>query len=144
MSFKQVETYFQQRLKEVEPQFKEHEDAFSIENIGSSRFNHAYHVFFTHMKCSPPSGQVTTDILTVDVALFLKGFRDVKTYLIDSYDIANAFRLNCMRPEYAMNGTLIKNVICTQIKADPEKGNNNAIKMTCTFDVTVNFSTDVL
>ena len=143
MNFVTIENYFKARIKEVEPKFKEHDDAFNTDNIGASKFNFAYHIGFGDMACSPLNQQFTTDVLAIEVELFMKGNRDQRDAMLQAYETSNNFRLNCMKPDFAMTGELIKNVVCTNIKSAPMPGNDNTIKMSCSFDVTMNFSTDM-
>jgi hypothetical protein len=140
LSFALVESYFKDRLKEVEPKFKEHEDAFTTDNIGASQFNYAYHIAFGPMRCGPLRDLITTDIMSIDITLYLNGKQDTRSRMLQAYDVANNFRLNAIAPKNAMSGAMIKNVNGTNIKSEGEKGNDSAIKMTCSFDVTLNFS----
>jgi hypothetical protein len=135
MSFSQVRSYFKTRIAALDAEFEEHEDAFNQDNIGAYNFNKAYHVFYSPVSSGPLNHSSTDDSVTALVSLFFSGDRTPQAALDTAMDFANTYRLACVKPENAMVGTNIKNVVLNNIVAEPLESNDNAIVIR--FDFTV-------
>lgn len=139
MSLSQVRTYFVTRIAALDSEFEEHQDAFNQNNIGAYNFNKAYHIFYGQVSSGPLNHACTDDAVTASVALFFSGDRDPATALATAMDFAHTFRLACIKPENAMIGTNIKNVVLNSIVAEPLESNDNAIVVRLDFTVRMVF-----
>ena len=52
-------------------------------------------------------------------------------------DVANEFRINCLRRSKYQNEVFIKNVVCQTIEAIPLNTNDNAIQVRLSFNISV-------
>lgn len=143
MSFKSVRTYLSNRLLEVDSDFENHSEPFSDENIGDNDFNKRFHIFYGNVSTSLANQTSTQDTVNATVALFFKGYASPQEALDDAMDLANQYRINCLRPKYLLTTPFIKRVTCTQITAEPLPTNDNAIKIILTFSINMIFGIGV-
>jgi hypothetical protein len=141
MSFKPIRTFFQERISEIDSEFSEHEDAFSLENIGANQLNKKFHIFYGNVATTSSNQNTTSDVVTAQVNLFFSGYRTGAEALDDAMDVANEFRINCLRRTKYTNQTFIKNVVNQSIEAIPLETNDNAIQVRLTFNISVIFGT---
>lgn len=143
MSFKPVRTFLESRLIEVDSDFEVHDDAFSFENIGNNDFNKRYHIFYGNVATSVDNQHTTNDVVNATVSLFFRGYRNATESLDESMDIANSYRLNCLKIAPLRDQQFIKRVVCSSIQAEPLDTNDNSIKITLQFSINVIFGTAV-
>lgn len=143
MSFKPIRTFLEARLLEVDQDFELHDDAFEIGNIGDNDFDKRYHIFYGNVTTSSANQNTTTDVVTADVTLTFSGQRNATEALDTAMDIANKYRINCLRPAFLRNQTFIKKVVANSIRATPLDTNDNAISIVLSFNITVIFGTGI-
>lgn len=143
MSFKPVRSFLEARLLEVDSDFEVHDDAFSLENIGNNDFNKRYHIFYGNVATSVDNQHTTNDIVNATVTLFFRGYRNATESLDESMDLANTYRLNCLKIAPLRAQDFIKRVVCSSIQAEPLDSNDNSIKITLQFSINVIFGTAV-
>lgn len=143
MSFKPVRSFLEARLLEVDSDFEVHDDAFSLENIGNNDFNKRYHIFYGNVATSVDNQHTTNDIVNATVTLFFRGYRNATESLDESMDLANTYRLNCLKIAPLRAQDFIKRVVCSSIQAEPIDTNDNSIKVTLQFSINVIFGTAV-
>lgn len=141
MSFKPIRTFFQNRIAEIDSDFTEHEDAFNFENIGANQLDRKYHIFYGNVTTTAANQNTTNDVVSAQVNLFFSGYRTGAEALDSAMDIANEFRINCLRRTKYAGETFIKNVVCQNIEAIPLNTNDNAIQIRLTFNISVIFGT---
>ena len=143
MSFKPVRSFLEARLLEIDRDFEVHDDAFSLENIGNNDFNKRYHIFYANVATSVDNQHTTNDVVNATVSLFFRGYRNATESLDESMDLANTFRLNCLKIAPIRAQDFIKRVVCNSIQAEPLDTNDNSIKVTLQFSISVIFGTAV-
>ena len=143
MSFKPIRTYLSERLIEVDPDFEVHEDAFDDQNIGDLDFDKRFHIFYGNVTASVSNQNTTQDTVNARVSLFFRGYRSGSEALDDAMDLANQYRINCLRVNKLAGQTFIKRCVCTNIDAQPLETNDNAIKIILTFSINVIFGTNI-
>jgi hypothetical protein len=143
MSFKPIRTFFQNRIAEIDSDFTEHEDAFSFENIGANQLDKKYHIFYGNVTTTSSNQNTTSDVVSAQVSLFFSGYRTGAEALDSAMDVANEFRINCLRRSKYQNEVFIKNVVCQTIEAIPLNTNDNAIQVRLSFNISVIFGTGI-
>jgi hypothetical protein len=143
MSFKPVRTFLAARLTEVDPDFEVHEDAFSDDNIGDLDFDKRFHIFYGNVTTTVANQNTTQDTVNARVSLFFRGYRSGAEALDDAMDLANQYRINCLRVNKLTGQTFIKRVVCTNIEAQPLESNDNAIKIILSYSISVIFGTGI-
>lgn len=143
MSFKPIRSFLSDRLLEVDSDFEVHNDAFSTENIGANDFNKRYHIFYGNVATSVSNQVTTIDDVTATVKLYFQGFRDATESLDSAMDLANKFRIQCLKQNFIINQSFIKRVVCSSIQANPLNTNDNAIEIVLTFNIKVIFGLGV-
>ncbi len=139
MSFKPVRSFFQDRLLEVDSSFTPHDDAFDTNNVGANNFDRRFHVFYGDVTTSVSNQNTTTDTVNATVTLFMSGERNATEALDESMDIANKFRLQCLKIDKLRNQTFIKRVVCNSIRAEALNTDDNSMKIILNFSVNVIF-----
>ncbi len=143
MSFKPVRSFLESRLLEVDRDFEVHDDAFSFDNIGNNDFDKRYHIFYGSVNTSVDNQHTTNDVVNATVTLFFRGYRTATESLDESMDLANTYRLNCLKIAPLREQDFIKRVVCNSIQAEPLESNDNSIKITLQFSINVIFGTAV-
>jgi hypothetical protein len=143
MSFKPVRTYLENRLFEVDSDFERIDSAFVSDEAGNLDFNKRFHVFYGNIEATPANQNTTQDIVSATVSLYLRGDRDSSEALDEALDIANQYRINCLRPAYLRQEMHIKNVVCTNIAAQQMDSNDMAIKVILQFRISIIFGLSV-
>lgn len=143
MSFKPIRTYLENRLLEVDSDFEVFDQAFNNDQIGDADFNKRYHIFYGSVATTASNQNTTQDVVTATVSLYFRGYRDTSEALDESMDIANEYRINCLRQSFLKNETHIKRVVCTNIVAEPLPTNDLAIKIQLSFNISIIFGTGV-
>lgn len=139
MSFKPIRSFLANRLIEVDSDFESHNQPFSLDNIGANDFNKRFHIFYGQVATSVSNQVTTSDDVTATVTLSFNGFRDDSEALDEAMDIANLYRINCLRLEKLNGQSFIKRVVCENITAQPVDTNDNSILITLQFKIKVIF-----
>lgn len=136
MSFKPVRTFLTNRLLEVDSAFEAYESPFANDYVGDNNFDKRFHIGYNQITTTVANQNVTNDIVAAQVTLFFRGGRDNQENPLDeATDIANKFRINCLRPRFVRAETHIKNVVCTSIASQPLDGNDQAFKIVLSFNI---------
>lgn len=143
MSFKPVRSFLADRLIEVDRDFVSHDRAFEDDSIGSNNFDKRFHIFYGDISTTSANQNVTQDVVNATVLLYFDGFRNTTQALDDSLDLANQYRINCLRRNKYANLLFIKNVVCKSIKARPLNTNANGIQVELQFSISTIFGTGV-
>jgi hypothetical protein len=143
MSFKPVRTFLSDRLLEVDSDFQSHNDAFALDNVGADNFDKRFHIFYGNVTTSVSNQNTTQDVVQATVTLYFNGDRYDSEAIDEAMDIANQYRINCLRPSYLKTQTFIKRVVCNSINAAPLDSNDNAILVTLQYSINMIFGTGV-
>jgi len=143
MSFKPVRTFLQSRLLETDDEFEVFDQAFNNDQIGDSDFNKRFHIFYGEVNTTAANQNTTQDVVAATVTLYFRGYRDTSEALDSSMDLANKYRINCLRQSYLKTETNIKKVICQNITATPLPTNDLAIKVELKFNISMIFGTNI-
>ena len=136
MSFKPIRTYLTARLLEIDPAFEAYETAFVNDYVGDNNFDKRFHIGYGPIATSVENQNVTNDVATATVTLFFRGFRDnLGNPLDEAMDIANNFRMNCLRPKFVLTQPRIKRVVCNSISSEPLPNNDQAFKCVLSFSI---------
>lgn len=143
MSFRPIRTFLENRLLEVDSDFEDHKQPFAFDNIGANDFNKRFHIFYGNVTTSVSNQNTTQDDVLATVTLSFNSFRDSVEALDVAMDIANEYRINCLRMEKLAGQTFIKRVVCESINAEPMPTNDNAILIKLQFRIRVIFGLGV-
>lgn len=143
MSFKPIRTYLSDRLLEVDSDFEVFDEAFESTSVGGNDFNKRFHIFYGNVVTTSSNQNTTQDNVTAIVTLYFNGSRYATDQLDEAMDIANEYRINCLRRTKYVGQTFIKNVVCQNIDATPLDTNDNLIQIRLTFNISVIFGTGV-
>jgi hypothetical protein len=141
MSFKNIRTFFESRLNETDSEFQRLETPFNIEDPGLNAFNKRFHIFYHALSGSVANQNATQDTVNAVVTLYFDGLRADVEALDNSFDLANVFRLACMNKKNLVNEKFLKKFVCTGMNATPLDTNENAIKITLAFSISMIFGT---
>jgi hypothetical protein len=139
MSFKPIRTFLADRLTEIDSDFSVFDSGFNSDQVGDNNFDKRYHIFYGSVDTTVSNQNTTTDVVTATTTLFFSGSRNSTEELDEAMDIANKYRLNCLRRAKYSGQTFIKNVVCQSIEAQPLESNDNAIQIKLTFNITIMF-----
>ena len=143
MSFKPIRTFLSNRLLEIDRDFEVHDDPFTNDTIGNLDFDKRFHIFYGNVVGTVSNQTTTKDTVTAKVTLFFRGFNSSSEALDDGMDLANEYRLNCLRMNKLTGQSFIKRVVCTNIDAEPLDTNDNAIRIILQFSIDVIFGTSI-
>ena len=143
MSFKPIRTFLTDRLVEIDSDFTVFDNGFNSDQLGDSNFNKRFHIFYGSVATTTSNQNTTTDVVTAVVNLFFSGSRNSTDELDEAMDIANQYRINCLRRTKYSGQTFIKNVVCQSIEAEPLDTNDNAIRVRLTFNISIIFGLNV-
>lgn len=143
MSFKPIRTYLTDRLLEVDPDFEVYDSAFANDFIGDNNFNKRFHIFYGPIATTVANQNTTNDDATAVVTLYFRGYRDSNEALDEAMDIANKYRINCLRPLNLLNQTHIKRVLCTSIAPEQMPENDQQFKISLTFSIQTIFGLSI-
>ncbi|HEY9705630.1 MAG TPA: hypothetical protein V6C58_24540 [Allocoleopsis sp.] len=143
MSFRPVREYLKDRLLEVDSDFEPYDEAFENDNLGDNNFDKRFQIFY-QVDGATVSNQLTTqDEVTARVTLFFNGSRDSQEEFDSSMDIANVYRIQCLKVDKLRPYTHLKRVVCTSIVPEPLDTNDNMIKIILTFRISMIFGLGV-
>ncbi len=143
MSFKPIRTFLTERLVEIDSDFTVFDNGFNSDQLGDNNFNKRFHIFYGNVATTVSNQNTTSDVVTAVVNLFFSGSRSSTDELDEAMDIANKYRINCLRRAKYSGQTFIKNVVCQSIEAQPLESNDNAIQVKLTFNITIIFGLNV-
>lgn len=144
MSFKPIRTFLTDRLIETDSDFKVYEAAFANDFVGDNNFDKRFHVYYGPVEATVSNQNTTQDIVSAAVTLFFRGLRDNADNPLDTaMDIANQYRVNCLRPNKLLNQVHIKRVVCNSITSEPLPENDQAFKIILSFSINMIYGTDV-
>ena len=142
MSFKSIRTFFESRLSEVSPDFQRVDSPFDTESVPLNNYDKRFHIFYGELTPSVANQNVTSDTCTATVILYFEGCRDDVAKLDDAWDMANKFRLICMKPKHLTGSKFIKRIFANSVVAQPLPSNDNLVKITLRFSITAMFGTE--
>lgn len=144
MSFKPIRTFLEDRLLDVDDDFELFDEAFNSNEVGSNRFDKRYHIFYGPVDTTSANQNVTNDQVTAIVTLYFKGARNSIEALDNGMDLANEYRIECLKRSNYTNQTFIKNVVCKRITPEQiASSNDNEIKISLEFSISVIFGIGV-
>lgn len=111
MSFITLRTYFEERMSAVDPDFREWEDAFNIENIPSTILDKSWHVRFGPFNYVGSAHTCLSFDCPVSLSVFVKGYRNPKEAVDTALNLADAIITECTSPVHRLNQAKIKNVL---------------------------------
>lgn len=125
MSLSQVRTYLQNRIGEVDSDFREHDDAFNAENIPGVTWEKAYHIRYLPLISNATNDQKVQDNFPVTVQLFFNGYTETRDRLDTAMDLAHNVRLKTISPSKVYAEINISQVVCNNIIPDAIPTNDN-------------------
>lgn len=143
MSFKPIRTFLTDRLVEIDSDFTVFDNGFTSDQVGSDNFNKRFHIFYGNVATTSSNQNTTSDVVTATTTLFFSGSRNSTDELDEAMDIANKYRINCLRRNKYSGQTFIKNVVCQSIEAIPLDTNDNAISIKLTFNISIIFGLEL-
>ena len=143
MSFKPIRTFLENRLLEVDSDFQEHYAAFDLESVPSTNDDKRFHIFYGNVTTTTANQNTTDDTVNAVVTLWFSGQRETKDILDDAMDLANEFRINCLRQQKLSGQTFIKRVVSQSIVAEPLNTNDGSFRIILSFSIRVIFGTNV-
>jgi len=139
MSFKPIRTFLADRLTEIDSDFSVFDNGFNSDQLGENNFDKRFHIFYGSVVTTASNQNTTSDVVTATVTLFFSGSRTSTDELDEAMDIANQYRINCLRRNKYTGQTFIKNVVCQSIEAQPLDTNDATIQIKLTFNITTIF-----
>lgn len=136
MSFKPVRQYLADRLTEVDSDFLVYDATFANDFVGDNNFDKRFHIFYGNITSSVANQNTTTDTINATVKLFFRGFRDSNESLDNALDIANLYRVNCLRQSKLVGQVHIKRVVCNSIIAESMPDNDQQFVINLEFSIT--------
>ncbi len=143
MSFRPVRQYLEDRLLEVDQDFEVYDNAFENDNVGDNNFDKRYQIFYQVDNASVSNQLTTTDEVTARVTLFFDGGRETQEAFDSAMDLANIYRIQCLKIDKIRPYTHLKRVVCTSIIPEPLDSNDNSIKVLLTFRISMIFGLGV-
>lgn len=135
MSFKPVRQYLTDRLLEVDSDFEVYDATFANDFVGDNDFNKRFHIFYGNITATVANQNTTTDTINAVVTLYFRGYRDSNEALDAAMDIANEYRMNCLRQSKLAGQIHIKRVVCNSIAAEPMPENDQQFKVLLSFSI---------
>lgn len=139
MSFKPIRTFLTDRLIEIDSDFEVYDNGFQSQEIGTNDYDKRFHIFYGSVVTTGSNQNTTSDVVTSTVSLYFSGSRTSTDELDNAMDIANQYRINCLRRSKYAGQNFIKNVVCQSIEAEPLSTNDNAILIKLTFNISIIF-----
>lgn len=143
MSLKPIRSFLTDRLLEIDSDFSMLDNGFETNNVGSDNFDKRFHIFYGNVATTASNQNTTTDVVSAVVTLFFSGSRNSVDELDDAMDLANQFRINCLRRTKYSNQDFIKNVVSQSIEATALDTNDNQIMIKLTFSISIIFGTGI-
>lgn len=135
MSFKPIRQYLTDRLLETDPDFEVYDSTFSNNFVGDNNFNKRFHIFYGNVTGTLANQNTTTDTVNATVRLFFRGMRDSNETLDEAMDIANVYRMACLRQSNLVTQIHIKRVFCNSIVAESMPDNDQHFVVNLEFSI---------
>lgn len=112
MSFSTIRPYFQERMGAVDPEFKEWEDAFNIDNIPATIIDKSWHLQFQPFSYNTGGAHTCLSFeCPITLSVFFKGYRNPVEAVDMALIYADAILKECTKPVQRLNQPKIKNVL---------------------------------
>lgn len=143
MSFIDLRPYFQARMKTVDSDLREWEDAFSLDNIPSTIIDKSWHIAFDSMTYTGSAHTCHRFNSPITLSVVFKGYRYTNEGVDSALLFADAIVKECTNPVHRLNQARIKNVLPNQISIR-ELGptNDNVAVLEIRFDCEVALNTN--
>lgn len=140
MSFSSVRNYFRTQLLDLDPDFKEHKDAFTIGTVAKNVFNKSFHIALSNPSNAITDNCQVRDNISVTVQLLFKGGKTSKlqSSLDAALDKGHDYKLKASNIKSFP--VTIKQVIGNSVVPSPLETNDNSIIITVEFTVLGVFS----
>lgn len=133
-----VRPYFELAMKAVDKKFKQHEDAFNIDNIPSSLLDCAWHLGIPNGSMVSFNQSCLSYNLPVTLNVWVKGYRTTLEAVDSGLKKAEAIIKECCRHSKRLNQTFIKNVLPTGFTVSALSGtDDNIARIELTFTILV-------
>ena len=136
----EVRKYFQDRIREVNPDLSEHDNPFD-EHIPETIIEDTYIMKIGGIE-SNFINQTIEDSMSVEIKIYRSGENDILDNFYQFYQDAHMIRLCCIDPRTSRNGKYIKNVVCTKILPSKKEDNDNMIIYSLQFKLMLSFELD--
>jgi len=141
MKISKVRDYTIQQVLGVDSDFKEWTDGFNSENIPSTLFNKAFHIFYTIPSIVDGQSYITNSV-SLTLKLFFKGYRDpaeaIDTAMDTASDIVAAMKsIHNVQLYRSTDDLPIQNVVPLSQIAEPLENNDNNVIITMEFDMNI-------
>jgi hypothetical protein len=125
-------------MSAVDPDFKEWEDGFNVENIPSTILDKSWHFVFNPSNYIGSAHTCLNFTAPVMLRVFLKGYRNPKEAIDTALLFADAIIKECTKPINRLNQPKIKNVL-PGIVSVQELGstNDNSVILELQFNCTI-------
>lgn len=133
-----IRKYFTERLLEIDKAFTPHSKV-NDDSISRPRYNKSFHIKMGALTGGPVGQNATRDSIEVTVSLHFKGEKDPLIASDKYYEVANKFRLNCMKPEHIVLQEFITRVKGTSVTPIESASNQTNIEFEIKFDVEMVF-----
>lgn len=110
-SFITLRQYFVDRMAAVDPDLKEWDDAFNIENIPSSVLDKSWHITFGTFNYTGSAHTCLNFDCPVTLSVMFKGYRAPKEAIDTALTFADSIVKECTKPVQRLNQPSIKNVL---------------------------------
>ena len=130
-----INTYFDSVVSTVDPTYKKWEGRFELTNIPRNINAKAYYVEIGVLNSASPSDNFLNDTVDVKVYLFHKARKNVVSVRNTAIDSAQDIRVEAQKPENALVGANIKNVILGSFEPEEIDDDDNSIVLTMNFTV---------
>lgn len=135
MSFAAIRPYFNARMLAVDPDFREWEDAFNVDNIPSTMFDKAWHLEFSPSTFGQANQACLTFLVPVSLKVFLKGYRSPKDAVDKALSLAESIVKEASGPSNRLNQPLIKNVLPNLVDVRKlSETNDNSVVLEISFN----------
>lgn len=111
MSFIDLRAYFQERMLTVDPDLREWDDAFSVDNIPSTILDKSWHIQFEQFNYTGTAHTCLSFDSPVKIRVLFKGYRVTKEAVDTALTMADAIVKECTKPVHRLNQPNIKNVL---------------------------------
>lgn len=138
MTFFSLRQYFVDRMRNVDADLREWEDAFNVENIPASILDKSWHLSFSPFQYTGTAHTCLNFNAPTLLRVFLKGYRYPKEAVDRALNMADAIVKECTDPKNRLNQAGIKNILPGSIVIQElGSGNDNAAILEIQFSNTV-------
>ena len=140
MTISQVRTYFDGIINSVDSSIKKWDKFFDRDNIPRNLQAKAYHLSYGNLASQELADLSTDDDLTVVIELYFKQKRDHQSTFDTAMDTAHSIRMEAIKPQNAMVGANIKNVILNSMVPEVLDNSDSSVIVTLEFTVRLLFN----